>query len=557
MTSGKKVAVTAVALIALAAGAVATRNSRRVAVTVQTAHVRRQTIESVVTASGEIKPRKYVNISANAMGRIRELAVKEGDSVTNGQLVGRLENTQPGADLDGQRAQVRAAEMDANAAEAGLKASGESVQQTQRTIDRARADLKKAQLDFDRAASLFEQHLIAKQDFESKQQALDDAKSTLQEDTAKLSQSEAQVEQSRAQLASSQSKVIQAKASLQRLTDILRDYNFYAPLNGIVTNLPVRVGETVVPGIQNSSASTVMTIADMSLITAEVMVDETDVPTVKVGQRAAVTIDAMPGKTFSGVVTEIGNTAIVRSTGVAASDSAVSGQEAKDFKVTVALDSPPAEVRPGLSATVRITTATRNDTIAVPLQALTVTQSVASGTQPARRITGVFVVRLGTAQFRTVTTGISGAMDVEVVDGLSDNDEIVVGPYATIRNLRNGTQIKIDNPAATPGSAAGGLAPHDPGDKYDRHNPCVHCGARGRKRANCYPYSRSVEDLHNGRSGNPCRGRNQYRDQARRIRRDYGPLRVRQVDVDEPYRLSRFPDARRVLYQWQSGKRDG
>jgi HlyD family secretion protein len=450
MTSGKKVAIAAVVLIALAGGGVAMRNARHTAITVQTAHVSHQEIESVVTASGEIKPRKYVNISANAMGRIRELAVKEGDRVSSGKLLGRLENTQPGADLEGQRAQVRAAEADSNAAEAGIKASTESVQQSQRTIERARADLKKAQLDFDRAESLFEQHLIAKQDFESKQQALDDAKSTLQEDTAKVSQAEAQVEQSRAQLASSQSKVIQANASLHRLTDILRDYDFYAPLDGIVTNLPVRVGETVVPGVQNSSASTVMTIADMSLITAEVMVDETDVPTVKVGQKAAVTIDAMPGKSFNGVVTEIGNTAIVRSTGAAASDSAVSGQEAKDFKVTIALDSPPEDVRPGLSATVRITTATRHNVIAVPLQALTVTQSAASPGQPAQRTTGVFVVSQGKADFHTVTTGISGAMDVEVVEGLSENEEIVVGPYATIRALRGGTEIKVDNQTTTP-----------------------------------------------------------------------------------------------------------
>ena len=133
----------------------------------------------------------------------------------------------------------------------------------------------------------------------------------------------------------------------------------YSPIDGVVTNLPVRVGETVVPGIQNSPASTIMTVADMSLITAEVKVDETDIVNVKLGQTADITIDAMPNRTFKGRVIEIGNTAILRSTGLAASQSTVSSQEAKDFKVVVALNDPPEDIRPGLSCTAKVTTATR------------------------------------------------------------------------------------------------------------------------------------------------------------------------------------------------------
>ncbi len=143
------------------------------------------------------------------------------------------------------------------------------------------------------------------------------------------------------------------------IDDILRKHNAYAPIDGVVTNLPVRMGESVVPGIQNSEGSTIMTIADMSVITAEVKVDETDIVNIQLGQVADITIDAIPNKTFKGHVTEIGNTAILRSTGVAASQSAISSQEAKDFKVVIAMDNPPDEVRPGLSCTAKITTAVR------------------------------------------------------------------------------------------------------------------------------------------------------------------------------------------------------
>ena len=156
--------------------------------------------------------------------------------------------------------------------------------------------------------------------------------------------------------------------------DVLQRTLSISPIDGVVTNLPVRVGETVVPGIQNSSASLIMTIADMSIITAEVKVDETDIVNVKLDQEADVNIDAIPGRTFKGKVIEIGNTAILRSTGLAASQSAISSQEAKDFKVVVALTNPPTEIRPGLSCTAKVITATRQKTLSLPIQALTVRQ---------------------------------------------------------------------------------------------------------------------------------------------------------------------------------------
>ncbi len=269
-----------------------------------------------------------------------------------------------------------------------------------------------------------------------------------------------------AQLTSAQRHIAQVQAGLTRVADILAKFDVVAPLDGVVTNLPVRVGETVVPGVQNSAASAVMTIADMSLITAEVKVDETDIVNLKLGQIADVTIDAIPDKTFTGHVIEIGNTAILRSSGQVASSSATSSTEAKDFKVTIALDSPPDQIRPGLSCNAKITTATRKDVLTIPIQALTVrqkgdleetdtkAQQKDNGQAPidlvaekAKReeVLGVFVLKGDKAEFRKVETGITGSTDIEVLSGLEQGDQIVIGGYQAIRTMRNGARVKVDN----------------------------------------------------------------------------------------------------------------
>jgi len=206
-----------------------------------------------------------------------------------------------------------------------------------------------------------------------------------------------------------------------------------------------------------------MTIADMSLITAEVKADETDIVSVQIGQEAAVTIDAIPNRTFHGKVIEIGNTAILRSSGLAASQSATSSQEAKDFKVVVALQDPPEDIRPGLSCTAKIVTATRRDVLSIPIQALTVrtkreleqaADSNAPGTRAGgQEVQGVFVVnhqgdragKDGRAEFRPVETGISGASEIEVTKGLSRDDEVITGSYKVIRTVRNNARVVIDN----------------------------------------------------------------------------------------------------------------
>ncbi|HMK22540.1 MAG TPA: efflux RND transporter periplasmic adaptor subunit, partial [Terriglobales bacterium] len=232
-----------------------------------------------------------------------------------------------------------------------------------------------------------------------------------------------------------------------------------------ITNLPVREGETVVIGIQNAPGSTLMTLADMSVITAEVKVDETDIVNVQLGQPAEVTIDAIPKKSFHAVVTEIGNNAIVRSTGVATSQQATASQEAKDFKVVVTLQDPPEDLRPGLSATAKITTATRSKVVTIPIQALTFRREAdlhagtdkgsveaAAPAKDASRnkdedIQGVFVVHNKKAEFVPVETGITGTSDIEVTGGLKEGDEIVTGSYKVLRTMKPGASVKIDNSA--------------------------------------------------------------------------------------------------------------
>jgi HlyD family secretion protein len=462
-----KVVITLSAIAVISAGVWGgIRYSKRGIVTVQTGKVVRQDLVAIVTASGEIKPRNYINIGANTVGpaRIVEIAVVEGQRVKKGQLLARLESVQPEAEVAAQRASLSSAEAESAAAEASLRAADENLQTTQASVERAKAELERARMFFERARQLYEQKLISQQEFDQRKADFAAYSAAVREAEARQKQAEAQRAQLASQLAAAQKRVALAVANLRRATDVLQRTYAVSPIDGVVTNLPVRVGETVVPGIQNSPASLIMTIADMSLITAEVKVDETDIVNVKLGQTAAVTIDAIPEKTFHGRVIEIGNTAILRSTGLAASQSAVSSQEAKDFKVVIALDDPPAEIRPGLSCTAKITTATRERALTIPIQALTVRQKgdleppkkgveAAAAPDPAlekerkKEIQGVFVVSGEKAEFREVKTGITGATDIEVLSGLKEGEEIITGSYKVIRTIRNLARVKVDNRA--------------------------------------------------------------------------------------------------------------
>jgi HlyD family secretion protein len=427
--------------------------SRKSLVVVQTGRVQLLNLSSIVSASGEIKPKTYVNIGANAFGKITKLYVKEGDPVKKGTLLAQLENVQSSADLNATQASLQAAQTDAVAADAALNTSLAD-------LNRARSDAERYQLDWTRAQGLYKEALIAKQEYDSQKAAWQTAQ-------AGLAQAEARVAQAKAQKESAERHIAQNRANLVHASDVLQKTTYVAPFNGVITNLPVREGETVVIGIQNSPGSTLMTIADMSVITAEVKVDETDIVTVHLGQPADVTIDAIPKKVFRATVSEIGDNAIVRSTGVATSQQTSASQEAKDFKVVVTLLDPPREIRAGLTATAKIITATRSSALSIPIQALTVRRpndlkpkvdekgsveaaqlrTDASNEKANEEIQGVFVIRNKKAEFVPVQTGISGTTDIEVLSGLAQGDEIITGSYKVLRTLRPGVSVKVDNSA--------------------------------------------------------------------------------------------------------------
>jgi HlyD family secretion protein len=426
---------------------------------VLTAKVVRQNLVSIVSGTGQIKPKTYVNIGATSFGRITHLYVKEGDHVKRGQVLATVESVQAKAGVDAQEASIRSADTDISSYLAAEKTA-------EATVAHSEADLNQKLLDWQRAQALYKAELIAKSEYDSKKAAYDT-------DVATLAQSKAALVQSRAQTASARGKLGTAQATLTSNIDALNKTVSVAPFDGIVTNMPVREGETVVVGIQNAEGSTLMTLADLSIITAEVKVDETDIVNVAMGQPVDVTVDALPGKVFPGKVTEVGDQAILRSTGIATSQSTTGTEEAKDFKVVVTLSNPPPELRPGLSATAKITTARRQNVLTIPIQALAMRtpaslkpgntmQTVnaastdgaptsASAQDPGAQ--GVFLLRSHgskiESQFVPVTTGITGSTDIEVTGGLKEGDEIVIGPYKVLRTLKNDVKLKRDNAAAT------------------------------------------------------------------------------------------------------------
>ena len=453
MNKRKKFAlIAAVVVVLLAIVGFSVQHSRKGVIEVQTGKVTRQDLTSVVTASGEIKPKVYVNVGANAMGKITHLYVKEGDVVKKGQVLATLDSIQSAADVAAMQSTLNASKTDALAAQAAVNTSVADLNQSQ-------AEYERAKLDYERNKALYDEKLIAKADFDTK-------KAAFATSTAQVEQAKAKLAQAKANNDSAEVHISQNAATLRRVSDVLSKTEYEAPFDGVITNLPVREGETVVMGIQNAPGSTLMTIADTSVITAEVKVDESDIVNVQAGQFAEVSVDAFPNQKFKGVVTEIGRNAVLRSTGVSTAQTTTSGQEAKDFKVVVALQNPPPNLLPGLSATARITTAKRSSVLSIPIQALTIrergeltpeskdkstavqaaTSATPVGGDPKQDIQGVFVIRNKTdAVFVPVTTGISGTTDIEVNNGVKEGDEIVTGSYKVLRTLRNGASVKVDN----------------------------------------------------------------------------------------------------------------
>jgi HlyD family secretion protein len=416
---------------------------------VLTAKIVKQDLSTVVSGTGQIKAKFYVNLGATAMGRITHLYVKEGERVKKGQTVATIEHVQQEASVAGQEAAIAAAKTDIASYIAAEKTA-------EANLDHAKADLEQKQLDWNRAQALYKDGILAKQDYDAKKAAYD-------LDVASVAQAVAGVNQAKAQTESQRGHMQTAVATLRGDQNMLDLTSAVAPFDGIVTNEPLREGETVVEGIQNTEGSTIMTIADMSVVTAEVKVDETDIVNIQMNQPADVTVDAIPGKIFKGHVTLVGDQALLRSTGVATSQSTTGTEEAKDFKVVVTLDDPTSELRPGLSTTAKITTAHKNGVLSLPIQALTMDDpsqdkpKTAGGIQAASSspgaksvpVQGVYTVERDKSgklrvKFVPVTTGITGATDIEVLSGLTEGQEIVTGPFKTLRTLKNGALVKRD-----------------------------------------------------------------------------------------------------------------
>ena len=461
--STKKIVIAVVIVLALAGVIAGTiLYSQAGIIKVATGKVASEDLISAVSGTGQIKPKTYVNIGATSFGRITHLYVKEGDRVKKGDILARVESVQPEATVDAQEASIAASKTDITSYLAAEKTADANIAQ-------AKADLEQKKFDYDRSLALYQEKLIAKQDFDAKKAAYDVSAATLQQREAALAQAQAQT-------ASQRGHLNQAVASQRANFDALDKTISRAPFDGLVTNVPVREGETVVVGIQNAEGSTLLTLADMSVITAEVKVDETDIVNITLGQASDVTVDALPGRTFKGHVTEVGDQALLRTTGIATSQSTTGTEEAKDFKVVVTLDQVSGkeldDLRPGLSTTARIVVAEKPGALTIPIQALiqrdpvlekdlyahagkpSTTAAAASDSRvkPAF-VQGVYVLSSDGGKIRTrftpVSTGVTGATDIQVLGGLKEGDEIVTGRYQVLRALKSGTVVKRDNTPVT------------------------------------------------------------------------------------------------------------
>ena len=430
MASRKARIIAAAAAVLVLGGVVAARviRDRRGKVAVQTQKAQKRDLVSKVSASGEVKPKRFVNLSANVSGRIVLLLVKEGEAVRRQQVLAKIDSTR---------------------IEAGTRQSEAGLQAARAELDRADADREAARLAFERTRSMHDQKLVSDQAFEK---------------------AEAEMKMSMANVEAQRRRILQQAAAVATNRDDLEKTTVVSPMDGVVTNLQKEEGEMVI-GAQSFAPSVIMTVADLSVMEVEVLVDETDIRNVALGQAAEVRVDALEGTKLEGEVTEIGSSAIPRgSNQPAATTSTTTANQAKDFKVTVTLKDPPASLRPGLNATADITTAEKKGVLAVPVQAVVVreltregevmepggvqaAEGEPSGGAPRARgeeKEGVFLVSKGQARFKPVKTGITGETDIEVVDGVAPGDEIVTGSYKTLRTLKDKARIKVEVPKEKP-----------------------------------------------------------------------------------------------------------
>jgi HlyD family secretion protein len=427
--------------ILLLAGAVVAANlwyRRDSAVTVTVEAVKARDLEAIVSASGKIQPKRLVNISADTSGRVVDLAVNEGDRVKRGQFLLQIDPKSLRSRVDNSTA--------------GLLAAEGALEQLRQSVETARVQMEQAERNLARQRELWQQQL-------STREALEKAESELRASESSLREREKQ--------ASSQAaRIAQERAGLESARYDLSKVRIESPIDGIVTRRNIQEGETAVIGTMNNAGTVLLTLADMSVIQAEVEVDETNIPTVSVGQPAKVTIDALPDRTFRAHVTEIGNSPIQATAGETT--------QATNFKVVVMLDEEIPDVRPGFTCTADITTATRTSVTSVPIPAVAVrelvydannqvvkaprerrrrrapaVESVAAAAelepgQTRKETEGVFVVRDGQVEFVPIKLGVSGDRYFEVLHGLTPGDQVVTGPYNSVRTMADGDAVKVD-----------------------------------------------------------------------------------------------------------------
>jgi HlyD family secretion protein len=408
---------------------------------VTTEAIKTRDLEAVVSASGKIQPKRLVNISADQPGRVVNLAVNEGDRVKTGQFLLQIDPKSLSTRVD--------------SGTASLQANILTLEQMRQSVETAKVQLQQAQQNLTRQQDLWKQQLTTREALERAQNDLQSAESSVQEREKQIKPQE--------------SRIAQERATLESARYDLSKVRMVSPIDGIVTKRNIQEGETAVVGTMNNAGTVLLTLADMGVIQAEVEVDETNVPNVRIGQIAKITIDAIPDKSFKGHVSEIGNSPIQATT------SAAAGTQATNFKVVVVLDEIAPEMRPGFTCTADITTATRQAVVAAPIPAVAVRELIfdANGQvirepktdkrkrpssvetsvsaqelkpgQTRKETEGVFVIRDKKAEFLPIKMGIAGDKYFEILSGLKAGDQVITGPYNSVRGMADGDDVRIDN----------------------------------------------------------------------------------------------------------------
>ncbi len=457
----------------------------------------RPELKSTVTASGEVRPIQYIKLTSEVPGRILEIYVNPGDIVKKGQSLVRIDPTQLQSSQEAQWAATQASLNDvANArnavasaqqglavTEASIASARQQVIAQQTAVDRANVDLNAAQRELKRSTELIEKGVASRFDYDAAKDryeqakiALETAKSNLEsqklavkETQERANQQRSAVKEAQTSIKSSEMRASQQQAVLRGQSSQREKATQYSPLNGVVADIPTRVGEFAVSQL---STTPLMTIADMTTINVEVNVDETEIANVDVGQEAKVKVDALGEKEIKAVVTQKNPLAIAKSDTQGGLSNRVNVQEAKEFKVTLELrdltDEVRAKLRPGMSATATVTTKTKNNVIAVPLQAIvekaapTPGPTIASSAptpsgEKAKEQKGVYILdKDNKVKFVEVTTGITGESDIEVISGLSAGTEVITGPSRVLKTLKAGDKVKKQSKASAANANAGG-----------------------------------------------------------------------------------------------------